>query len=94
MNKTSLIEELIEWIESSTETSAYVIRDKAKELLERYNTDWTAEASTDGTFDIIKQQDQRILRLEKENYRLRSTVEFYENGCGREGCKDKIPHVH
>jgi len=29
------IQELIEWIENETETSVYVIRDKAKELLEK-----------------------------------------------------------
>jgi len=31
----SAMQELIEWIENGTETSVYVIRDKAKDLLEK-----------------------------------------------------------
>ncbi len=29
-----------------------------------------------------------------ENNKLKAIVEFYEQGCGKEGCKVKEPHVH
>jgi hypothetical protein len=29
-----------------------------------------------------------------ENNKLKAIVEFYEQGCGKEGCKAKEPHVH
>jgi hypothetical protein len=36
--------------------------------------------------------------MEKEQmieiYRLKAIIEFYEQGCGKEGCKATEPHVH
>jgi hypothetical protein len=41
---------------------------------------------------------QRAKQMEKEqiieNNKLKAIVEFYEHGCGLEGCKVIEPHVH
>lgn len=41
---------------------------------------------------------QQAKQMEKEqiieNNKLKAIVEFYEQGCGKEGCKAKEPHVH
>jgi hypothetical protein len=43
----------------------------------------------------LKELEQRLEQHYKEReYKLKSIKEFYEIGCGREGCKDTTPHVH
>ena len=41
---------------------------------------------------------EQVKQMEKEkiieNNKLKAIVEFYEQGCGKEGCKAKEPHVH
>ena len=45
------------------------------------------------TLDLVKQA--KIMEKEQiiENNKLKAIVEFYEQGCGKEGCKVKEPHV-
>ena len=43
----------------------------------------------------IKELENRLEQYYKEReYKLKSIKEFYEIGCGREGCKDTTPHIH
>ena len=48
----------------------------------------------------INELQKMVRELERKIYNLEGTVKFYQDltetgsGCGREGCKDKIPHVH
>jgi hypothetical protein len=43
----------------------------------------------------IKELENRLDEHYKEReYKLKSIKEFYEIGCGREGCKDTTPHIH
>jgi len=37
----------------------------------------------------VMEKEQQI-----EIYRLKAIIEFYEQGCGKEGCKATEPHVH
>ena len=41
-------------------------------------------------------EQAKAIEKEQQNeiYRLKAIVEFYEEGCGLEGCKAKEPHVH
>ena len=45
-----------------------------------------------------KELYQQAKAMEKEQqieiYRLKAIIEFYEQGCGKEGCKATEPHVH
>ena len=43
---------------------------------------------------IYKQAKQMEKEQIIENNKLKAIVEFYEQGCGKEGCKAKEPHVH
>jgi len=46
----------------------------------------------------IKEIIEKAKEMEKEQqieiYRLKAIIEFYEQGCGKEGCKATEPHVH
>jgi|LakMenE01Jun11ns_1017448.scaffolds.fasta_scaffold8257046_1 hypothetical protein len=43
----------------------------------------------------INELEEMLDRYYKEReYKLKSIKEFYEIGCGREGCKDTTPHIH
>jgi len=41
-------------------------------------------------------EQAKAIEKEQQNeiYRLKAIVEFYEEGCGLEGCKAKEPHIH
>ena len=43
---------------------------------------------------IYKQAKQMEKEQQIENNKLKAIVEFYEQGCGKEECKVKEPHVH
>ena len=45
----------------------------------------------EGLFQQAKQMEKEQII---ENNKLKAIVEFYEQGCGKERCKAKEPHVH
>jgi hypothetical protein len=44
--------------------------------------------------ELIEQAKQMEKEQQIEIYRLKAIIEFYEQGCGKEGCKATEPHVH
>jgi hypothetical protein len=60
--------------------------------------DWLYERFLFAGYAAPSEWKEKAKQMEKEqiieNNKLKAIVEFYEQGCGKEGCKAKEPHVH
>ena len=60
--------------------------------------DWLYERFLFAGYAAPSEWKEQAKQMEKEqiieNNKLKAIVEFYEQGCGKEGCKAKEPHVH
>jgi len=61
-------------------------------LLEKIQLDHSK--ATGKLYENIEKAKQMEKEQIIENNKLKAIVEFYEQGCGKEGCKAKEPHVH
>ena len=66
-----------------------------KDMLEwNYGDPQMLEISWENLDDLLERAKQMEKEQIIENNKLKAIVEFYEQGCGKEGCKAKEPHVH
>ena len=60
--------------------------------------EWLYERFLFAGYAAPSEWKEQAKQMEKEqiieNNKLKAIVEFYEQGCGKEGCKAKEPHVH
>ena len=58
--------------------------------------DWLVEQYANENYGIEVYEQAKAMEKEQqiEIYRLKAIIEFYEQGCGKEGCKATEPHVH
>ena len=68
------IQELIEWIENGTETSVYVIRDKAKELLEK-EKEQIVKANIEGTEHGYR--ESHVFGIDARPYSEKRAEQYY-----------------
>jgi len=66
-----------------------------KDMLEwNYGDTQMLEITWQNLDDLLERAKAMEKERENEIYRLKAIIEFYEQGCGLEGCKVIEPHVH
>jgi hypothetical protein len=69
--------------------------DWLKDMLEwNYGDPQMLEISWKNLDDLLERAKAMEKERENEIHKLKAIIEFYEQGCGLEGCKVIEPHVH
>jgi hypothetical protein len=64
-------------------------------LVEQIKSDQNQKAlSPNEWMQVIEQAKAMEKEQSNEIHKLKAIIEFYEQGCGIEGCKATEPHVH